>query len=413
MIRRDRCDQWFVVLDIGTTKICCVIARESEGRLEVAGLGHHPTAGLSGSGVVDMDETIHSIENAVRKAFACVPEIRINYATVGIGGGFIHCFNTVGSIALPGHGRGVTRDDVNRAIRVAVRKSVPKDMTVLHNIPRRFRLDNNSDITDPVGMEGSLLEVDVHIVAAHETMIRNIRRCITKAGLRVERFVLQPIAAASSVLTEEERDAGVVLIDIGGSTTSIVVFFEGCIQHTEILAVGGEHITRDINHYFQTPIENAEQLKIYSGSASTELVDDEELIRVIRFKNRRTMVAKRKRLCWVIEARVDQILKEVMRTLQARDLLRHLYGGVVLTGGTSLLDGLVDRAEKVIHREAHIGYPNGVVGPADLNSPLYASGIGLLHFCYHERLMDRQPRLGHLVMRNLARGLSEKLRALR
>ncbi|MFH1738424.1 MAG: cell division protein FtsA [bacterium] len=404
MIRRERTDNWIVALDVGTTKICCVIAQENNGRLEVLGLGHHPTAGLSGSGVVDMDETVHSIENAIRKAFACIPGVKVHQATVGIGGGYVQCFNTVGSIALPGHGRGVTRDDVNRAIRIAARKSVPKDMTVIHNIPRRFRLDNNANIQDPVGMAGSLLEVDVHIVTAQESIIRNITRCITKAGLKVERFVLQPIAAASSVLTEEERDAGVAVIDIGGSTTSIVVYYEGCIQHTEILGVGGEHITRDINHYFQTPIENAERLKIYSGSALTESISDKDLIKVVRFKNRRTVMAKRRRLCWVIEARVDQILREVSRTLQSRDLLRHLYGGVVLTGGTSLLDGLVERAEKIMHREAHIGYPNGVIGLADLNSPIYASGIGLLHYSYQERLLENMYRES-AVKRVVVRGL--------
>ncbi|HPA44229.1 MAG TPA: cell division protein FtsA [bacterium] len=342
MIRHDRNDNYILALDIGTTKICSVVAREQGGTIEVLGLGHHPTAGLSGSGVVDMEDTVHSIENAVRKAYACTQGIKINTATVGIGGGYIHCFNTVGSIALPGHGRGVTRDDINRAIRIAARKSVPKDMTVIHNIPRRFRLDNNANISDPIGMAGSLLEVDVHIVTAQETIMRNIRRCVTRAGLKIERFVLQPIASASSVLTEEEMDAGIAVVDIGGSTTSIVVYYDGSIQHTEILAVGGEHITRDINHYFQTPLENAERLKIYEGTVLTESVPEEEFIQVVRFKNRRSIKARRRRLCWVIEARVDQILKEVNRTLQARDLLRHLYGGIVLTGGTSLLDGLVN-----------------------------------------------------------------------
>jgi cell division protein FtsA len=278
-------------------------------------------------------------------------------------------------------------------------------MVVLHRIPRRFRLDNNSDITDPVGMEGSLLEVDVHIVTAQESTVRNITRCVTKAGLAVERFVIQPIAAAYSALTDEEKDAGVAVVDIGGGTTSIVVYYDGCIQHTEILAVGGEHISRDINQYFQTPIENAEYLKIYLGAAHTEMVPEEDLIQVVRFKNRRTIVAKRRRLCWVIEARVDQILREVARILQARDLQRHLYCGVVLTGGTSLLEGLAERAEKTMHLEAHVGYPNGIVGPADLNSPVYASGIGLLHYSRQERLLERASR-GSLLKRSVMRSLA-------
>ncbi len=213
MFRRKKSDDWMLGLDIGTTKICCVIARENDGQLEVVGLGHQPTIGLSRSGVSDMRDTIHSIQSAARKAFASVPGLKIREATVGIGGEFVQCFNALGSIALPGRGRAVTADDVNRAIRVAVRKSVPKDMTVLHRIPRRFRLDDNPDITDPIGLEGSVLEVDVHIVTAQETVLRNITRCVTKAGLSVERFVIQPIAAACSVLTEEEKETGVAVAE--------------------------------------------------------------------------------------------------------------------------------------------------------------------------------------------------------
>lgn len=405
MIRRNKRDDWMLGLDIGTTKICCVIAREYDGQLEVLGLGHHPTVGLSRSGVSDMRDTIHSIQSAVRKAFACVPGLKVREATVGIGGEFVQCFNAVGSIALPGRGRGVTADDVDRAIRVAVRKSVPKDMTVLHKIPRRFRLDDNPDITDPIGLEGSVLEVDVHIVTAQEIVVRNIMRCVTKAGLSVERFVIQPIAAACSALTEEEKEAGVAVVDIGGTTTSVVVYYDGCIQHTEILPVGGEHISKDIKEYFRTPIENAEYLKVYLGAAHTEQVPEEDLVQVVRFKNRRTIVAKRRVLCWVIQARVDQILKEVIASLRARDLLRHLYCGVVFTGGTSLLEGLAEHAEKVIHLEAHVGYPNGVIGPADLNSPIYAAGVGLLHYTRQERLLERVAK-GSFFRRTGARALT-------
>ncbi len=173
----------------------------------------------------------------------------------------------------------------------------------------------------------------------------------------------------------------------------------------EILPVGGEHISKDIKEYFRTPIESAEQLKIYMGAADTDLVPEEDLVQVVRFKNRRTIVAKRRRLCWVIQARVDQILKEVVASLRARDLLRHLYCGVVFTGGTSLLEGLPERAENVMHLEAHIGYPNGVIGPADLNSPIYATGIGLLHFTRRERLLERAGK-GSLVGRTGARLLA-------
>jgi cell division protein FtsA len=378
---------YLLAIDVGTTKICVVAARRNERKaIEVLGVGIHPCSGLSANGIVDLDEIVESITKAARKALSQAPGVDIHHAFVGITGSFIQSQNTVGSLVLSTHGRSVNQNDVELSINGAVNKTVPKDCLVLHAIPRWFRLDDTPYIRDPIGMEGSMLEVDIHLIIGRQTILKNLKRCVTMAGFTVEELVSQSIAASESVLTEEEKKSGVALVDIGGETTSLLVYFEGSIYHSETLEIGGEFITRDINHYFQTPMENAENLKKYSGSSFSESVDPEEMLEVIRFKNRRTIVVKKRLLSQVIEARVEQILEEVMRVLRARDLLGMLFAGIVLTGGTALMDGIRDKAKKMVKRDIHIGYPNGVVGHETIiSSPIYTSVIGLLHYGFERR----------------------------
>jgi len=226
----------------------------------------------------------------------------------------------------------------------------------------------------------------VHLITGRQTILKNLRRAVSMAGFAVEEMAYQPIASSESVLTEEEKNTGVALVDIGGEVTSLLVFYEGSIYHSQTIEIGGEDITRDINHYFQTPMENAETLKKYSGTASVEHVDPSEMLEIVRFKNRRTLVVEKRRLCEVMEARVEQIIEEVMRSLRAKDLLGLLFAGIVLTGGTSLLDGIGEKARKITQREIQIGYPNGVVGYETIvASPIYAMAVGLLHYGFERR----------------------------
>ncbi len=376
-----------LAVDIGTTKVCTVAATRNDRHvIEILGIGVQKCSGFSATGIVDLEEIVAAISTSARKALSHVPDGDIHCAVAAVSGTFIQSQNTTGSLVLSRYGRTVTQHDIDQSLTAAIERSVPKDFEVMHPLPRRFRLDDTPDIRDPLGMEGSVLEVDVHLITGRQSILKNIKRCLQRAGFQVEAVAAQPIVSSYAVLSEEEKNTGVAMIDIGGETTSVVVFAEGSIVHSEILHIGGEDITRDINHYFQTPSDNAESLKKYSGSAMVDSVSPEELLEIVRFKNRRTIVVKRRRLSEVIEARVEQIIEEVIRSLRARDLLAGLYGGIVLTGGSSLMDGLREKTQSLFQKEAHIGYPNGVVGYEDIvSSPGYANVIGLLHFGFEQR----------------------------
>lgn len=376
-----------LAIDIGTTKVAAIVARRNERKvIEVLGHGIHPCSGLSATGITDLEEIVSSISNASRKATNHAPDLDVRKAVMAISGTFVQSQNTVGSVMLTRHGRAVTQEDIDLSIKAAIGKAVPKDFEVIHAIPRWFRLDETPCIRDPLGMVGSVLEVDVHLIIGRASILRNLRRCVTKAGYSVEELAYQPIASSLSVLGEEEKNIGVALVDIGGETTSTLVFYEGSILHSETIGIGGEDITRDINHYFQTPLENAEKMKKYSGSAWMESVNEEDALEVVRFKNRRTIMVKKRRLCQIIEARVEQITDEVLRNLRARDLLGTIYGGVVLTGGASMLDGIREKVQSAFERDTIVGYPNGVVGFEDVvASPGFATVVGLLHYGFERR----------------------------
>ncbi len=387
MPARKRTQDLILALDIGTSKICAVIARSNENsELEVLGLGQQHSSGVSVSGLEAMDETVTAIETALGNALAHMPGMQLSQAIIGIGGTYLKSVNTVGSVALPGHGRGINGRDVEKAINRAGGRSIPPDHRVLHAVPRWFRVDETPYIRDPLGMEGSLLEVDVHFIAAKESVTRNLARCVAQIGLDVEDIIVHSVASAEAVLSQEEKNTGVAVLDIGGETTSIAVYIDGALEHTDVIPIGGHHITRDINHFFQTSLENAENLKRYFGCAEPLMVDEEDRIEVIRFRNRTTVAAPRIQLCKVIEARVEQLYGEVIRSIRAKDLFGVLFGGIVLTGGGAMLEGMREKCQNMLRRETTIGYPAGVSGFAEvLASPSYATGIGLLHHAVEQR----------------------------
>ncbi len=387
MIKRSLDKDAMLAIDIGTTKITAIVARRNERKaIEVLGHGIHACSGLSATGIIDLEEIVASISSASHKALNHAPDIEMRKAVIAVSGTFVQSQNTVGSLALSRHGRAVTQDDIDLCIRAAIGRAMPKDFEVVHAIPRWFRLDDTPFIRDPLGMVGSVLEVDVHLIIGRQSILKNLKRCVTKAGFSVEELAYQPIASSLSVLGDEEKNVGVALIDIGGETTSVLVFYEGSIYHSETIGIGGEDISRDINHYFQTPIDNAEKLKKYAGSAFLDSVDVDEMLEIVRFKNRRTIMVKKMRLCEIIEARVEQINDEVIRMLRSHDLLGTIYGGVVLTGGASMLDGMREKSMEAFECEAIIGYPNGVVGHEEIvSSPSFATIIGLLHYGFERR----------------------------
>jgi len=382
-----------MAIDIGTTKICALIARTKddsdesmplfdaiESPLEVIGIGRCPSYGLKQGTVVDLDSTTHSIREAAQEAMSRAG-VQPRRVIVGIAGDFIRNFNSIGKIAVTAPERGITKDDLRRAIRAAIYQVVPKDFDMIHAIPRLYKVDDVAGIIDPLGMAGKVLEADVHVVAGRKTALRNIRNCVGRAGFQVSDIALQPIASSFSVLSEEERQAGIALVDIGGGTTDIVVYHEGYIQHSQVILIGGNYISKDICRAFVTPFDSAENLKRKYGTAFSELIDPGEMVEISRIAGRQPISVTRQDFSWVIEARVEQILEQIQTTLQTHQLGNKLFAGIVLTGGTALLEGIREKAETFFNLEVQIGFPDGITGYKDiLNNPMFATAVGLLHY---------------------------------
>lgn len=375
-----------LAIDIGTTKVCALIAADRfPAEPEVLGVGLAPSTGLNRGAVVDLQANSVAIQEAVEKASA-MAGFRVRGAVVGIAGGFIRGYNGHGSVVVASHSRGITPADVQAAVRDAVQKEVPAEMEVIHAVPREFRVDDTCGIEDPTGMHGTLLEVDLHLVAGSRSALRNVRRAVTGAGLKVEELALEPLASSLSVLEEAEKAAGVVMADIGGGTADVAVFTDGILRHTEIILIGGDYITKDISKAFVTSFENAETLKIRFGGALSEEVDVSEQVEIQRAKKTQPVLVQRRELNWVIEARVEQILEEIRRVLEERGFAHGLRGGLVLTGGTALLDRIREKAHRCLSCDASLGFPNGVSGYSEVvRNPIYATVVGLVHYGLAER----------------------------
>ncbi len=387
MAARKHTQDLILVFDVGTLKICVLVARVNEdGELEVLAMGQQPSSGVSVGGLEAMDETVIAMELALENALVYLPGIQLHRSVVGISGTYLKSVNTVGSVALPSQGRGVNARDIEKACNRAASRSIPPDHTLLHTVPRWFRIDETPNIRKPLGMEGSLLEVDVHFISSKESVVRNLRRCVVQVGLEVEQLAVHSVASAEAVLTDEEKNTGVAVLDIGGDTTSIAVFVDGVLEHTDVIPIGGHHITRDINHFFQTSLENAENLKREFGCADPSMVDEDDTIKVVRFRNRRAAIVPRRRLCQIIEARVEQLYGETIKSIRAKDLFGSLFGGIVLTGGGALLEGMKEKSQAMLRRETTIGYPHGGLGFSEvLASPTHATAVGLLYLAMAER----------------------------
>jgi cell division protein FtsA len=375
-----------LAIDIGTTKVCALIAADCHpAEPEVLGVGLAPSIGLNRGAVVDLQATSVAIQEAVEKASA-MAGFRCRQGVVGIAGGFIRGYNGHGSVVVASRSRGITAQDVQAAVRDAVQKEVPAEMEVIHALPREFRVDDTSGIDDPTGMHGTLLEADLHLVAGSRSALRTVRRAVTSAGLKVEELVLEPVASSLSVLEEAEKAAGIAMVDIGGGTSDLAVFIDGILRHTEVILIGGDYITKDISKAFVTPFESAETLKIRFGGASSNEVDVSEQVEVQRAKKTQPVLVQRRELNWVIEARVEQILQEIHRALEERGFANGLRGGLVLTGGTALLEGIKEKANRCLGCDVAIGFPNGVSGYSEVvRNPIYATVVGLVHFGLAER----------------------------
>ena len=371
-------EELIVGLDIGTTKICVIVAERTENGVDIVGIGTHPSRGLRKGVVVDIDATVKSIKLAVEEA-ELMADCEITSVYAGIAGGHIQGFNSHGVVAVKD--REVRDGDVRRVIDAAKAVAIPMDREVIHVIPQEFIIDDQDGIREPLGMSGVRLEATIHIVTAAVTSAQNIVKCANKAGLNVIDIVLEPLASAEASLAEDERDLGVCLIDIGGGTTDIAVFADGSIKHTSVLGLGGYHISNDIAVGLRTPFEEAERIKKKFGVAAARYLGSDDVISVPSVGGRRPRQVSRKILCEIIEPRVDEILSLARREMVKAGLEDRIPSGVVLTGGCSALQGLPELAEEIFESPVRCGIPSHVGGLQDVvRGPMYATGVGLSLF---------------------------------
>jgi cell division protein FtsA len=371
-----RREELVIGLDIGTTKICVVVAERTENGVDIIGIGTHPSRGLRKGVVVDIDATVSSIKHAVEEA-ELMADCEISSVYAGIAGSHIRAFNSHGVVAVKD--REVAPGDVKRVIDAAKAVSIPMDREVIHVIPQEFIIDDQDGIREPLGMSGVRLEAKIHIVTAAVTSAQNIVKCANKAGLNVIDIVLEPLASAEASLAGDERELGVCLMDIGGGTTDVAVFAEGSIQHTAVLALGGAHISNDLAVGLRTPFDEAERIKKKFGVSASRFLPADDVISVPSVGGRRPREVSRKILCEIIEPRVDEILSLARQTLVKEGLEGRIPSGVVLTGGCSALEGMLDLAEEIFEAPVRLGLPIHVGGLQDVvRGPMYATGVGLV-----------------------------------
>lgn len=392
-------EDFVVGLDIGTTKICALVGRrDPEGRIEILAKGQSPSKGLRKGMVVDIEHTVGSITKAVEEA-EVQAGVEITGIYAGIAGGHIEGLNRSGAVAIAHPDKEITRKDVERAINAAQVVAIPPDREVIHVLPQDFTIDDQDGIKEPVGMSGVRLEARIHIVTGAVAAAQNIVRSVNRAGFRVEDIILQPLASAEAVLTPEEKELGVVLVDIGGGTSDITLFLEGNIWHTAVLSVGGDQVTNDIAIGLSAPISGAERIKKRYGSCLSSLVGEEEMIPVPGIGGREDRLLKRRVLSEIIQPRMEEVFSLVAEEIRKTGYEDLVNAGVVITGGASLMEGVVELAEEVLDVPVRLGLPLGISGlTPEINSPIYATGVGLVMQGLRYRALGRPSRFieGHL-----------------
>lgn len=365
-----------VGLDIGTSKVCAVVGEMTERGMEIIGVGSHPSQGLRKGVVINIESTVNSIKKAVEEA-ELMAGCEINSVFTGIAGGHIKGFNSHGIVAVKN--KEVTQRDVDRVIDAAKAVAIPMDREVLHILPQEYLIDDQDGIKEPLGMSGVRLEAKVHIVTGAVTSAQNIIKCCNRTGLNVVDMALEPLASAEAVLTPEERELGVALVDMGGGTTDIALFHDGAVKHTAVLAIGGNHLTSDIAAGLRTPIGEAERIKQRFGYARTSMVTKDERVEVPSVGGRNSRTISRQILCEIIEPRLEEIFQLIRREIAKSGYQGSLASGVVMTGGSTLLPGMIEMAEGIFTMPVRLGVPTHVGGLIDVvSSPIYATGVGLV-----------------------------------
>lgn len=374
-----------VALDIGTSKVVCLVAEVMpDSELEIIGIGSHPSRGLKRGVVVNIESTVSSIQRAVEEA-ELMAGCKIHSVTVGIAGSHINSYNSHGIVAV--RDREVMAADLERVIDAARAVAIPADQRILHILPQEYLIDNQEGIKEPLGMSGVRLEAKVHLVSGATNAIQNIEKCVRRCGLEVDRVVLEQLASSYAVLTDDEKDLGVCLVDIGGGTTDIAVFTAGAIRHTGVIPIAGDQVTNDIAMALRTPTQHAEQLKIKYACALAQLASADETIKVPSVGDRPARDLSRQALAEVVEPRYDELFTLIQAELRSSGYEDLIAAGIVLTGGTAKMEGAVELAEEIFHMPVRLAMPHGVRGMDDiLHNPIFATGIGLLRYAKEDGL---------------------------
>ena len=393
MINRTRdTRQLLVALDIGTSKIVTLVAEITpEDTLNLIGMGSHPSRGLKKGVVVNIESTVNAIQRSLEEA-ELMADAKIKEVLTGIAGSHIKSFNSHGMVAIKD--KEVQQYDIDRVIETARAVNIPMEQQVLHILEQEFVIDGQGGVRQPHGMSGMRLEVKVHIVTGAVSAAQNIMKCVRRCGLEVSDLMLQPLASADAVLLEDERDLGVCLVDVGGGTTDIAVFTDGAIKHTSVIPIAGDQITNDIAMALRTPTKDAEELKIAHGVALRQLASPSEMIEVPGVGDRGPRELSRQTLAEVIEPRVEELYSLIQRELRSSGLEELLSSGIVITGGSALMKGMVELGEEVFHMPVRVGVPHYSGALAEVvRNPRYSTGIGLLMAGLEQVKRDRHAKM--------------------
>jgi cell division protein FtsA len=372
-------DNMIVALDIGTSKVVCLVGEMTpQGTIEIIGVGSQPSRGLKRGVVVNIESTVSSIQRAVEEA-ELMAGCKVRGVTVGIAGSHINSLNSHGIVAV--RDREVSDYDLDRVIDAARAVAIPADQKIIHILPQEYLIDNQEGIKEPLGMSGVRLEAKVHLITGAINAIQNVEKCVRRCGLEVDAVVLQQLASSYSVLTEDEKDLGVCIVDIGGGTTDIAVFTGGAIRHTAVIPIAGDQVTSDIAMALRTPSQHAEQIKIKYACALAQLARPDETIKVPSVGDRPPRDLSRQALAEVVEPRYEELFTLVQSELRRSGFEDLVAAGIVLTGGTAKMEGAVELAEEIFHMPVRLAKPQGIRGlEAQLSNPIYATVIGLLHY---------------------------------
>lgn len=370
-------NRMIVGLDIGTSKVVCIVGEVTpEGLIEVVGIGSHPSRGLKKGMVVNIESTVMSIQRAVEEA-ELMAGCQIHSVSAGIAGNHVRSMNSHGIVAI--RDREVYQPDIERVIDAARAVAIPADQKILHILPQEFVIDSQEGVKEPLGMSGVRLEAKVHLVTCAVNAAQNIEKCIRRCGLEVEEVILQQLASGQAVLTEDEKELGVCLVDIGGGTTDIAIFTDGAIKHTAVIPIAGDQVTNDIAMALRTPTPHAEEIKIKYACALAKIAGENEMIKVPSVGDRADRDLSRQALAEVVEPRYDELFTLIQAELRRSGFEDLVAAGIVLTGGASKMEGVVELAEEIFHMPVSIGRPQGFSGLVDIvKNPIYSTAVGLL-----------------------------------